>query len=112
MAITLQRESTEFVFIGVTGVVPSGGAEVAFLSAEERPTTEWKAAIVVADDGHALWADAQASGATGDYFIARLVGAFGGNDLTLIPGDYQSWLRLSDVTEQPVRIAPVALTVD
>lgn len=111
MAVTLQRESTEFLYFGFTGDVPSVGAEVAFLTAGIRPTTEWKAAIVVNNVGHALWDDAVASGVTGDYYIARLVGSFGSNDLVLSPGDYQPWVRLTGATERPVRIAPVAVTI-
>jgi hypothetical protein len=111
MAVTLQRESTEYVYFGFTGDVPATGAEVAFLAAGTRPTTEWKTAIVVNNSGHALWNDAQASGVTGDYFIARLVGSFGANDLVLSPGDYQPWVRLTDTTERPVRIAPVTVTI-
>lgn len=111
MAITLQRESTEYVYMGFTGAVPSVGAEVAFLAAGVRPTTEWKAGVVVNNSGHALWADAIASGITGTYYVARLIGSFGGNDLVLTAGDYQPWVRLTDVTERPVRIAPVALTI-
>jgi hypothetical protein len=111
MAVTLQRESTEYVYMGFTGTVPSVGAEVAFLAAGVRPTTEWKAAVIVGNSSHALWADAVASGVTGDYYIARLIGSFGGNDLTLTVGDYQPWVRLTGATERPVRIAPVTVTI-
>ena len=111
MAATLQRESTEYVFVGVTGDVPSVGAEVAFLDAGIRPTTEWDTAVVVDSSGHALWADAQASGVTGNYFVARLVGSFGGTGEVLAAGDYQCWVRLTDAVEQPVLIAPEVVTI-
>lgn len=112
MATVLERESTEYLYIGVTGDPPSVGADVAYLAAGQRPTVDdWHEAVVVSDSGHALWADAVASGVTGDYYVARLVGPFGGNDLTLEPGDYQPWVRLTDTTEQPVRIAPEVLEI-
>lgn len=109
MATEIQRESTEYVYVGVTGSAPSVGAETAFLAAGIRPTV-WDAAIVV-DSEHALWADAQASGATGDYYVARLVGTFGGSGAQLDPDDYQQWVRLTDTVERPVLIAPVAVTI-
>jgi hypothetical protein len=110
MAVTLQREATEFIYSGVTGAVPSVGAEIALLAANTRPTSgDWKTAVVVNNNAHALWPDASASGLTGDYFVALLIGEFGGN--TVAPGDWQVWLRLTDTTEQPVRILPTVLTV-
>jgi hypothetical protein len=111
MATILQRESTEYLYAGVDGDVPSVGAEVAFLAAGVRPTTEWEAAILVPDDSHPLWADAVASGLLGDYYVAILVGSFGGTGVVLAVGDYQQWLRLTDTTERPVRIAPVAVEI-
>lgn len=110
MATTMQRESTEYLYHGVTGDVPANGAEVAFLVAGVRPEAEdWHGAEVVTAE-HPLWDDAVRAGLTGDYFVAILVGPFG-NAVTLSPGDYQVWLRLTDVVEQPVRIAPVVLTI-
>jgi hypothetical protein len=111
MAVTLQRETTEYVYFGFTGNVPSVGAETAFLAAGLRPTTEWTAAIVVNNNSHPLWDDAVASGIAGDYYIARLIGAFGGTGVVLTPGDYQPWVRLTDTVERPVRIAPVVVTI-
>lgn len=110
MAVTLQRESTEFLYIGVTGTVPATSAEVCYLAAGTRPTTEWSAAIIVTNV-HALWTDAVATGLTGDYYVARLVGSFGGTGVTLTAGDYQPWIRLTDTTERPVRIAPITVTI-
>jgi len=108
----IDRDSTEYLFIGVTGEVPSVGAEVAFKTAAARPESgDWETALLVEDSGDALWADAQASGVTGDYFVARLVGPFNSNDVVLTAGDYQVWLRLTDTTERPVRIAPAAVEV-
>ncbi len=108
----IDRDSTEYLYFGVTGDVPATSAEVAFLAPAVRPTEpDWNAAILVPDSGHALWADAQASGVTGDYFVAVLVGSFGGGTVTLTQGDYQAWLRLTDTIERPVRIAPVAVEV-
>ena len=110
--ITLQNESTEYVFVGVTGDPPGVDQEIAFLEQPNRPGSEdWEEAVLVDDSQHALWGDAQASGATGDYFLARLVGSFGDNDVSLSPGLYQVWIRLTDTVERPVRIAPVALEI-
>lgn len=103
---TMQVESTEYIYIGVTGTPPTAGAEVAFMPAAQRPSSgDWVDALVVDDDQDTLWADAQASGVTGDYYLARLVGPFGDNDVVLEAGDYQVWVRLTDTVEQPVRIA-------
>ncbi|GIH69432.1 hypothetical protein [Sphaerimonospora thailandensis] len=111
MSVVLQRESTEYVYLGVTGDPPTVGAEVAYLPAGTRPTEpDWHAAVVVGV-GHALWDDAASSDVTGDYYVARLIGGYGGNDLVLTPGDYQPWVRLTDTIEQPVRITPVALEI-
>lgn len=112
MSISLQRETTEFVYVGVTGDLITGDAEVAFLDAELRPTSsDWSTAIKVENDQHELWEDAQASGVGGDWFIARLIGDFGVGGLVLEPGDYQPWVRLEDETERPVRLAPVTLEI-
>jgi hypothetical protein len=108
----IDRDSTEYLFFGVTGDVPSAGAEVAFKSAAARPIEgDWEDALIVDDVGDALWSDAVASGVAGDYYVARLVGPFGGNDVVLTAGDYQAWLRLTDTTERPIRIAPAAVEV-
>lgn len=112
MAVTLQRESTEYLYVGVTGGVPTGVVQMAFLAAGVRPTEpDWESAILVDDAGDPLWADATASGVAGDYYIARLVGAYDSNDVVLSAGDYQVWVRITDTTEQPVRIAPIALEI-
>lgn len=109
----IDRESTEYLFIGVTGTIPSVGAKVAFLSPPARPTApDWKTAIIVNNSSHALWDDAAASGVDGDYYVAILVGAFGGNTVVLTNGDYQAWLQLTDTVEQPVRVAPAAVEVN
>ncbi|TKG58885.1 hypothetical protein [Prauserella endophytica] len=111
MTLTIQDLSTEYIYIGVTGDVPSTGAEVAFKTAGTDPIeADWEPAILV-NNAHALWADAVASGATGDYYVAILVGSFGGNTVAPAVGSYQVWLRLTDTTERPVRIAPEALVV-
>ena len=112
MAVTLQREGTEYIYSGVTGQVPSDGAEIALLAANVRPTSgDWETAVVVDSDAHALWPDAMATGLAGDYFVALLVGPFNGNAVDPGVGDWQVWLRLTDTTEQPVRILPEVLTV-
>lgn len=111
MALTIQAQSTEYIYIGVTGSVPATGADVACVAAGVDPVSgDWKTGTVV-NNAHALWDDAVASGATGDFYVALLIGAFGGNTVTYSEGDYTVWLRLTDTTEQPVRIAPVTLTV-
>lgn len=113
MTLTMQDLSTEYLFIGVTGDVPETGAEVAFKTAGSDPSeSDWETAILVSNTGHTLWADAAASGATGDYYVAILVGSFGGNTVAPTAGNYQVWLRLTDTTERPVRIAPEALVVE
>lgn len=109
----IDRDSTEYLYFGWTGDTPFAGAEVAFMSAGARPTEpDWETAIVVTEV-HALWADAVASGVQGDYYIAILVGSFGGNTVVLTAAtDYQPWNRLTDVTERPVRIAPITVEVN
>lgn len=112
MALEIQRESTEYVFTGWTGDVPAVGGDLAFLAAGVRPTTgDWKPAVVVDDSGDALWPDAVLSGVAGTYYIAIKIGAYNGGTLTLTPGDYQVWARLTDTDEQPVRIVPTTVTV-
>jgi hypothetical protein len=113
MAVAMERESTEYIYVGITGNVPATGVEMAFLTAGVRPTSpDWETAVLIGSDVHALWNEAVASGVTGDYFAACLIGAFGGGTVTLSAGDYQVWLRITDTTEQPVKIAPVVLTVN
>lgn len=108
----IDRDSTEYLYFGVTGDVPSVGAEVAFKAANARPESgDWETALLVETDADPLWDDAVASGVTGDYFVAILVGSFGGNTVVLTAADYQAWLRLTDTTERPIRIAPDAVEV-
>lgn len=108
----IDRDSTEYIYIGVTGEVPDTSAEVAFIAPAARPAADdWESATIVDDVSDPLWPDAVASGAAGDYFIARLVGPFGGNTVVLAAGDYQCWVRLTDTTERPIRIAPNAVEV-
>jgi hypothetical protein len=112
MALTLERETTEYIYLGVTGNVPSTGVEFAFLAAGVRPTEpDWEPGVLIDSDAHALWDDAVASGVTGDYYIAILIGSFGGNTVVLTQGDYQVWVRLTDTTERPVRIVSEVLTI-
>lgn|SRR5690606_33989625 len=112
MAITLQQETTEYIYVGVTGTPPSDGGELAFLAAGSRPQEQdWEEAELVSGEGHPLWDDARASGAAGDYYVAVLVGGYQNAGVVLSPGDYQVWVRLTDTTERPVRIAPEALEV-
>ena len=109
----IDRDSTEYLYIGVTGTVPSAGAKVAFMTPPTRPTApSWKTATIVSSAAHALWDDALASGVSGDYYVAILVGAFGGGTVVLTgPADYQAWLQLTDTTEQPVRVCPATVEV-
>lgn len=112
MSIVLQRETTEYVYLGIVGSVPSVGSEFAFLDAGVRPTdSDWSAATLVPNSSHPLWLDAKATGLAGDYYLARLVGSYGGNTVILAPGDYQMWLRQTDIVERPVRIAPISVEV-
>lgn len=111
MTVVMQRESTEYIYTGITGDEPSVGAECAFMEAASRPLeADWNTAIVV-NDQSALWTDATSSGVTGDYYVAILIGSFGGTGVELTAGDYQVWIRLTDSIEQPVRIAPEALEI-
>jgi hypothetical protein len=111
MATTQQVESTQYNYCGLTGNAPNT-AEVAYLPAGTRPTEDdWNDAVLVTSNSNPLWAEAIASGAKGAYFVARLVGAFNSNDLTLAGGSYQEWLRLTGTDEQKVFIAPNAFTV-
>lgn len=111
MTVAIDRDSTEFLYVGVSGTVPEVSAEVALVEAGQRPGSEdWGSATIV-DDQHELWADARASGATGDYYVAVLVGSYGDTGVALAEGDYQMWLRLTDTTERPVRITPEAVKV-
>jgi hypothetical protein len=108
MSFVIQRESTEYLYVGVTGDLPSEGAEMAFLPAGVRPLeTDWLTATLI-DSASPLYQDAQAS-VPGDYWLAILVGPYNGN--VLESGDYQVWVRLTDLIERPVRITPVALEV-
>lgn len=110
MSLVIQRETTEYLYVGVTGDEPSVSAEIAIMNAGDRPTTQdWEEAIVV-NDAHDLWADAQGAGLSGDYYVALLVGPFN-NTVDPGQGDYVVWLRLTDVEERPVRITPVALEI-
>lgn len=108
--MAIQRESTEYLFVGISGDAPSVDQELAFLEAGMRPTEmDWETAILV-ESGHPLFDDASAL-ASGDYFLAILIGDYDTNPFSLSPGDYQIWVRLTDDPEQPVRIAPATLEV-
>src|SRR6188472_3649814 len=108
----IDRDSTEYLYIGVSGDIPSVSAEVAFVTPPARPAGgDWKPAIIVGSSGHALWSDAVASGVTGNFYVAILVGAYGTGGVELTAGDYQPWLRLTDTVEQPVRVAPATVEV-
>ena len=111
--VTMQRESTEFLYVGWTGDIPDTSAEIAFLQAGQRPDAQaWETAIIVDGDQHDLWDDAQASDAQGDWYAAILIGTYGNDGIDLEPGDWQLWGRLTDTTEQPVRIAPTTVTIE
>jgi hypothetical protein len=115
MATVLQRETTEFLYVGITGDPPSVGAEAALLPPAQRPNpdgSDWFPAIVVPDATHPLWPDAVGTQLPGTYFVARLVGDFLSNELEITAGDFQWWIRLTDDVERPVRIAPLAVIVE
>jgi hypothetical protein len=112
MTAELERETTEYIYAGITGDLPSSTVETAILPAAQRPIeTDWETSILINDDTHPLWADAISSGVTGTYFIGLLIGSFGGNTVVPAPGPYTIWYRITDVTERPVRIAPEALEI-
>lgn len=116
MSIQLDTDSTEYIYLGITGTAPSVSAEMAFLAAGTRPSSgDWNLVVIVADSSDPLWADAVASGATGSYYLAQLIGSFVGTSgivgITLAVGDYQVWLRLTGDIERPVRIAPVTMEI-
>lgn len=111
MTLVMQRESTEYIYLGVAGEVPSAGGKCAFLAAGVRPTSgDWKTATIVVN-GDPLYAAAVASGATGNYYVAIRIGAFASGAVVLTAGDYQVWVQLTDTVEQPVRIAPEVLEI-
>ena len=110
MSAVIQSESTEYLYIGVTGSVPSGAVEVAFLAPTIQPTaSDWKTGIKVTS-AHALWSSVP-DGLDGDYFVAILVGSFGGGTVTLSVGVYAVWVRLTDTAEQVVRLLPNKLEI-
>lgn len=110
MSVVIQRESTEYLYVGVFGDEPQVNQELAFKLPDQRPADpDWEAALLV-NSQHALWGDAQ-NATDGDYFVAVLVGSFGVDGVELAPGDYVVWLRLTDAIERPVRIVPEALEV-
>lgn len=115
MSITMEAQSTEYIYTGVTGTPPTT-AEVAFVAAGVAPASgDWHAATLITAQNDPLWDDAQASGVKGDYYLAILIGSFTGTSgvtpLTLAAGDWQEWLRLTGATERPVRVAPVTVTI-
>lgn len=105
MALEMEIESTEYVYLGVTGSLPATGAEVAFMTGSARPTGgDWEAAELIPHNSDPLWADAVAAvGAGSSYYVGILVGAFGVGGVELAGGTYRVWLRLTDTIEQPVR---------
>lgn len=106
--LTVQRESTEYLYVGITGTPPDT-ADLAFLPAAVRPgDSDWHTAILVTDE-HPLWDDARGTGIAGDYYAAALVGPDGGIELTA--GFYRVWARLDDADETPVKIAPDTLKI-
>jgi hypothetical protein len=114
--VEIDRDTTEYLYTGWTGDPPATGADIAFMVPPARPTSgDWGAAIVVAGDSHPLWADAQRSGVTGDFYVAIKVGSFAGTSgagVALVAGtDYQPWGRLTDTDERPVRVLPVSVEV-
>lgn len=115
MSVVMEVESTEYIYVGVAGTVPDS-AEMAFMSAGARPTdADWHDATLVTSITDPLWNDAKNSGATGDYFLAVLIGSFVGTSgtagVTLAADDWQVWVRLTGPTERPVRIAPTTLEI-
>lgn len=111
MSIQMEQESTEYVYVGVSGTAPNS-AEAAFLEAGIRPQeSDWETATLVTSEASPLYDDAVASGVIGDYYVAILVGSYGGTGIELTIGDYQEWLRLTGDVERPVRIAPVTLEI-
>lgn len=111
MSVTMQRESTEFLYIGIGGTAPDS-AEVAFLAAGARPLVgDWHGASLVLNSSNPLWNDAVASEADGDYYVAILIGSFGGTGIVLAQNPYQVWVRLTGSVERPVRICPTVLEI-
>lgn len=112
MAVVMQRETTEYIYVGITGDVVSDVVEMALLPAETRPQeTDWNSAEKVEDSQHELWDDATSAGLTGDWYVALLVGEYGANEVNPGEGDYAVWVRLTDTVERPVRIAPVTVEI-
>jgi hypothetical protein len=113
VALEIEIESTEYVYLGVTGTVPATGADIAFMTGSTRPgALDWNPAELIPNSGDPLWDDAVAAvGAGSDYYVAVLVGAFGTGGVELAAGTYMVWLRLTDTIEQPVREVDL-LTID
>ena len=98
---TMHRLSREFVWWKVTSAqdLSAATAEVALVEAATIPTVEWVAAGLTLDGN-------------GDWWVTVLVSGTGnGGDIALDPGDYQSWVRITDATEAPVR-RPGTVTIE
>lgn len=98
----LDRETTEYVFWGVTGDVPEGDVQVAILPPDQRPSEGDYFTAQKVNSNHNLWGAAQKANPDFDWYTARLVGPWN-NDVVLTQGVYQVWLRFTDLTERPVR---------
>lgn len=113
MSLQMRESTTEYMFAGWTGTIPSVGAEVAFMADPEAEASDadYQPAVLVTSVAHPLWADAKRTGLTGDYYVAILVGSYGGGGVPLAKGPYQRWDRCTDVTERPVRVCTVAVEI-
>ena len=110
--LSMQRETTEYIYIGINGDVPTNDVEFAFLDAGQRPSeSDWHTAVKISDEEHSLWDAADSSTSRGEWFAALLIGEFGNTGLELDPGAYQVWVRFTDDIERPVRIVPTTLEV-
>ena len=97
MAAVMHRLSREYVFWPVitTDDISNAAAEVAILEAGVMPQeVDWVPADIVES--------------LGTFSIRALVSGPGqGGDIELPVGDYQSWIRITDLVERPVRMPGV-----
>lgn len=101
MPVTLTSLTREFIRWPVTTDSDLTGAiaEVAFLSDS--------AAQPIEDD----WQEAELLQTEGGWEVRTLIGPGHIDATELAPGDYQSWVRITDEPERPVR-RPGVLTIE
>lgn len=93
MAISISVESREYIHVSVT-------ADVTL----DTQTVEFAFTLATTIDDTATWIPAEWEGAAGTTRTARLlIGSGSANALSV--GNYTVWVRITDLTEAPVRSA-------